>query len=138
MIDATPRKLADGSWGAWVPGCSDGTLVPGETLIKITTRSGKSWTATVQGIVQEYRSGSIVRTRKAAGAKPAARRTVSSNGKATAGQISYAASLISRLGTHGWFDFDDCGTQPPTDAELAQMSRKDISALIDELKAEFC
>lgn len=42
MTTASPTKLRDGSWGARVPGGAR----QGQT-IRIQTRAGKSWTATI-------------------------------------------------------------------------------------------
>lgn len=52
IIDATPAKLRDGSWGARVTG----TPAPGAT-VRITAKSGKSWTATVRRII--WTDGSV-------------------------------------------------------------------------------
>jgi len=44
---ATPKKLHNGDWGALA---QTATVKPGETL-RITTRSGKSWTATIDRVL---------------------------------------------------------------------------------------
>jgi hypothetical protein len=44
--DATPARLRDGSWGAWVAG----TVTAGQS-VTITTKSGKSWVATVTRVI---------------------------------------------------------------------------------------
>lgn len=46
MTTATPAKLRDGTWGARVAGRARA----GDT-VTITTRAGKSWTATITRIV---------------------------------------------------------------------------------------
>ena len=57
MTHATPTKLRNGSWGATVTG----TVRVGDN-IQITTRAGKSWTATVSTIVWSGGGKSIVAT----------------------------------------------------------------------------
>lgn len=59
MIAATPKKLRSGAWGAWVP--APETVTEG-TTIRITTRSGKSWDATVTRVVWSGDAGTIVAT----------------------------------------------------------------------------
>jgi len=54
---ASPTKLRDGSWGAKV----QGSVSVGET-IKITTKAGKSWTASVAQVVWTGSGVSLVAT----------------------------------------------------------------------------
>ena len=51
-------------------------------------------------------------------------------------QINYALSLLNRISPREWFDTDmgDSGMGKPTRADLEGWDRKDVSALIDELK----
>mgnify|MGYP006899558405 FL=1 len=56
-ITATPAKLRNGSWGARV----QGQVRNGDT-VTITTRAGKSWTATVSQVVWTGEGVSIVAT----------------------------------------------------------------------------
>jgi len=46
ITKATPAKLRDGTWGARV----QGTATPG-TEIEVTTKSGKTWRATVTRVL---------------------------------------------------------------------------------------
>jgi len=64
-LEATPAKLRDGSWGARVKGAAKS----GDVL-KVTTRAGKSWTATVDRVLWKGRGVTLVSTRRAAAAKP--------------------------------------------------------------------
>ena len=54
---ATPRKLSNGSWGA----VAQSAVKPGD-LLQITTRSGKSWTATVARVESAGRGAWVVST----------------------------------------------------------------------------
>ena len=56
---ATPTKLRSGDWGARVTGA----VSSGDT-ITITTKAGKSWTATVDRVVWTNGDVTIVSTRK--------------------------------------------------------------------------
>jgi len=68
-IKATPTKLRSGAWGAKTIG-----LVEVGEVITITTKSGKSWEATVSHVVwTDGRKTAIVAT-ESAGSKPSARR----------------------------------------------------------------
>ena len=58
---ATPTKLQNGTWGARV----QGDVAQGDT-VTISTRSGKSWTATVDRVVWSGNGVSIVATSKGA------------------------------------------------------------------------
>lgn len=58
---ATPTKLRNGDWGARVTGA----VSSGDT-ITITTKSGKSWTATVDRVFWTNGDVTIVSTRKSA------------------------------------------------------------------------
>ncbi len=58
MIEASPTKLRSGEWGAKVKG----TVTPGDA-IHITTKAGKSWTATVGKVVWSGEGVAIVTTR---------------------------------------------------------------------------
>ena len=55
---ARPEKLASGEWGARVTAT---TLKVGDT-VQITTRAGKSWTASVAEILEVSEATSLVRT----------------------------------------------------------------------------
>ena len=55
---ATPKKLPDGTWGAFV----DGTPEVGDR-IRVTTRAGKSWLADVTAIVSRDHRGALVDTK---------------------------------------------------------------------------
>jgi len=71
MTQATPKKLRDGSWGAITE-----TEVGVGASITITTRSGKSWTATVQRVLWSDGAATIVATttgRAAPASRPASR-----------------------------------------------------------------
>ena len=57
---ATPKKLSDGTWGAWV----ETTDADEGDTIEITTRGGKSWKAEISEIIRFYKTGMAVRTRK--------------------------------------------------------------------------
>lgn len=57
-LEATPKKLRDGNWGARVGSES----VQVGDVIKITTRSGKSWLTTVSKVVWAGEGISIVAT----------------------------------------------------------------------------
>ena len=71
MIKATPTKLRSGEWGAR----ADGDVKKGDN-ITITTKSGKSWTATVEKVVWTGNGISIVATKKTTGSyTPAIRNT---------------------------------------------------------------
>lgn len=61
---ASPAKLRDGSWGAKV----QGSVSVGDT-INITTKAGKSWTATVQKVVWTGDGVSLVATASSGGNK---------------------------------------------------------------------
>lgn len=54
-------------------------------------------------------------------------------GQPTAKQVAYAKSLLSKLSRRDWFDIGD-GSPMPSDADLAKMTSRELSALIDELK----
>lgn len=54
---ASPSKLRSGEWGARV----DGDVKPGDT-ITITTRSGKSWDATVSKVIWQGEGVTLVAT----------------------------------------------------------------------------
>lgn len=56
-MQATPTKLRNGNWGAKV----QGTATEGST-ITITTKKGKSWTATVSKVIWTGNGVSIVAT----------------------------------------------------------------------------
>ena len=58
-IDASPAKLKNGSWGARVKSES---VESGDSIL-ITTKSGKSWTATVSKVLWSGNGVSIVTTR---------------------------------------------------------------------------
>ena len=47
MIQATPIKLRDGSWGVRVPHAA---IVEG-TPVQVRTRAGKTWTATISRVL---------------------------------------------------------------------------------------
>ena len=57
MMDATPTKLRDGSWGAKVKG----TPAIGD-VVKVTTKAGKTWNAKVERIVTSGDDWTIVAT----------------------------------------------------------------------------
>ena len=59
MKKGNPRKLKDGSWGAWV----FAPVVVGEQ-IQIETRSGKSWISIGSNIISSHDGGFIVSTKK--------------------------------------------------------------------------
>jgi hypothetical protein len=61
---ATPKKLRDGSWGALAQSES---VAAGDT-VKITTKAGKSWTATVSKVLWSGDGKAICRTRSSRGA----------------------------------------------------------------------
>lgn len=66
--------------------------------------------------------------------KPAARPASGKAAKATERQVAYALSLIRRV---HWHDTDLGQAGPaPTAQDLRRMSRREISALIDDLKQE--
>lgn len=68
MINATPTKLRSGDWGAKV----QGRVRKGDS-IQITTRAGKSWTATVAKVVWSGNGVAIVATQSRSGYTPAVR-----------------------------------------------------------------
>lgn len=74
--------------------------------------------------------------REIEGAAEAARREAALP-LATEKQVSYALSLIARLGPIGWHN-SDAGQMrhEPDETELAAMKRFEISALIDSLRGE--
>ena len=57
MANATPAKLRNGSWGARVQG-----RVSAGDSVQITTKAGKSWTATVSKVVWSGNGVSICAT----------------------------------------------------------------------------
>ena len=57
-IPARPKKLRSGEWGAWVETPS----VRKGDRIKVTTRAGKSWSATVDKVIWTGSDGAIVAT----------------------------------------------------------------------------
>ena len=59
MINATPTKLRSGDWGAKV----QGSVQHGDAL-RITTKAGKSWTATVAKVIWSGDGVAIVATAK--------------------------------------------------------------------------
>ncbi len=73
MLTATPAKLRDGSWGARI----QGTAAQGDS-IQITTKAGKSWTATVDHVVWTDGKASLVATVSDRSAAASTARTASS------------------------------------------------------------
>lgn len=61
---ASPAKLRDGSWGAKVAG----SVSVGD-MIQVTTKAGKSWTATVSKIVWTGDGTSLVATASSGASK---------------------------------------------------------------------
>lgn len=60
LIDASPAKLRDGTWGAraLTPEVSEG-----DTL-RVMSKSGKTWEAIVDRVLVRFDDGALVRTRK--------------------------------------------------------------------------
>jgi len=58
-MNATPAKLRNGSWGARVVGSAS----VGDT-VRVRTRAGAVWTATVTGVVWSGRGVTLVSTRR--------------------------------------------------------------------------
>ena len=57
-LKGMPRRLDDGSWGAWVPG-----VVPRDgTRLEITARNGFQFYALVRRVVSVHRFGCVVET----------------------------------------------------------------------------
>jgi len=87
---ATPTKLRNGSWGAK----TQSAVHAGDT-VTITTRSGKSWDATVERVVWTNGSVSICATASVP-RKPAPRR--SHNGECHCGACDDLMSMGGRPG----------------------------------------
>lgn len=62
-MNATPKKLRDGSWGALVKS----ERVNTGDAITVTTRAGKSWDAVVQKVIWTGKGVSICATSKSEG-----------------------------------------------------------------------
>ena len=58
--NGTPRKLKDGSWGAWVAKTDADVMF--EDVINVTTKAGKTFKKICLQIVFECEDGCIVRT----------------------------------------------------------------------------
>lgn len=67
-IEANPKKLKSGAWGALAKTESVRT---GDTL-QITTRAGKSWTATVRKVLWSGNGVAICATASSGGSTPSA------------------------------------------------------------------
>lgn len=81
QISATPTKLRTGEWGCKVHGSGRSLPYPGD-CVTITTRSGKSWEATLADVVYTGETFAIFsvsprRPRPATSASAPARRAVS-------------------------------------------------------------
>lgn len=99
-MTATPTKLRDGSWGARV----NGTVAQGDS-IEITTRAGKTWTATVSRVLWSDGSVSIVATQIENGRSSRPRR--SRNGECQCGACSDLLSFGYRPGAR--IRCEECG-----------------------------
>ena len=58
-----PRKLNDGTWGAWIEGVGPGDVVEGD-VVAITTSAGGQFQERVTGIITENDEGALVRTER--------------------------------------------------------------------------
>jgi len=67
-FEASPKKLRDGSWGAIISAASAGNAKTGDTL-RITTKSGKSWEATIAKVIWTGSGKAIVSTRSSGGGR---------------------------------------------------------------------
>jgi hypothetical protein len=98
-MTGTPVKLRDGTWGARVQGAAK----VGDT-VTITTRSGKSWTATVRRVLWTGSGVSIVATRAADRGAADRRRSGLGSGHGWASQVAgYSDYCTGRPGC-GCFD----------------------------------
>jgi hypothetical protein len=94
-IAASPAKLNTGAWGAKV----QGRVEVGQAL-RITTRAGKSWTATVERVVWTDGKVSLVSTRSA-DRKPTS--------KASSSGCRHCCRTATRT-AQIWEDCDYCGS----------------------------
>lgn len=69
MLEASPKKLRSGEWGALV---RSEAVAKGDA-VKVTTRSGKSWVATVAKVVWKGEGVAICATAASGGGRSRAR-----------------------------------------------------------------
>lgn len=65
-LEGFPRKMDDGTWGAFLPATKTADVRPGAE-VTITSRSGKSWTARVSAVGTETEDGVEVHTEPRSG-----------------------------------------------------------------------
>ena len=138
-ITATPAKLNDGSWGAWIK-AADFNI---GDKIRIRTKSGKTWTTNVTAIekVMDDRDLALVRTgdaRTTGGQRKTADYQSGWSGKPTAKQITFADRLIEQIRAIPAFS-TVAGSGQQHANRLGEMmdnakTAKDVSRVIDEAK----